>query len=58
MFLKQRYCTTWLSGNQPDGYSIRLKPLNQFAEFAELIGISRNGPTGEIEGVWVIVLFE
>ena len=31
--------------------------FDQFTEFSELIGIRRNGPTGEIEGIGVAVVF-
>ena len=58
VFLQQGHRSAGLSRNQPDRGFLLLEVLDQIAEFAELIGISRHRTTGEVKAVGMAVLLQ
>ena len=58
MFLEQRHGSARLCRYQPDGGFVLLIALDQFAEFAELVGVGRHRSAGQVEAVGMGVLLE
>ena len=57
VLLEQGHSAAGLGGEQPDPGLLLLEAFDQLGELAELVGVGRHGPAGEIEVVGVVVAF-
>ena len=58
MLLQQSNRSAGLRRHQPNRRAVGLKPLDQFPELSELVGVSRNRSAGEVKAVGVLINFQ